>query len=163
LHQGAIVTGVPIPWLPRTVTLVRPRGSSHQFIPLSEAADAFAAAQDGMEMLVAVAKLRPVIVISPGWEIENRVGVRVVPVYSWTESTAAERQSIIAGERPALMHVATFRRLREGVAKLHEQQSVFSGHLGAGRHIASLTTDSLAELLARLAQYAVVRDDRLVR
>ena len=164
LHQGAVVSGVPIPWLPRAITLIRPAGRSHQFVPLTDSPDAFASTtDDGMETIVAVAKARPVIVVSPGWEIENGAGVRVVPLYSWTQATVPEREKILAGERPALMHLAPYRRLRDGVVKLHQQQSVFLGHLQHGRHVASLTSDSLAELLGRLARYAVILDDRVVK
>ena len=163
LHQGAVFTGVPVAWLPREITLVRPAGRSHEFVALRDAPDAFAdPASDGMETMVAVAKVRPVIVVSPGWEIESGSGVRVLPVYSWTSATDAERDQVVAGDRPALLHLSAFRRLHDGVVKLHQQQSVYIGHLRQGRHVASLTSDSLAELLGRLARYAVILDDRVV-
>ncbi|HEY7200257.1 MAG TPA: type II toxin-antitoxin system PemK/MazF family toxin [Candidatus Dormibacteraeota bacterium] len=164
IHQGAVFSRVPIPWLPPPLWVLRPkRHSFRETAPrlADEVNDLFAGDQ-GEETLVVRAKARPVVVLSPYRELRHLRQVRVVPLYSYRgdNSLGRLRTAIEAGELAGAFHLAGDGRLgiEDGVLRLDQIQSVDSHYLS--EQIASLTDAAFASLVSRISRYVQTLDRR---
>jgi len=111
-----------------------------------------------MEAILAIGKLRPVIVVSSNAEIATAAEIRVVPIQSYNPGSTltTARADIERGDRPHWLHLADFGdTLHEGVARCDHQRPVLAKQLPPP--VASLTAESLDILLKRLSDYALLK------
>ncbi len=171
LHQGAIYWGLPILAYPSIALALRPRSepdwSQLRVERVTDDQSAFA----GDDWMVAYAKRRPVVVLSPKRELRQRV-VRVLPMYSYRpdDFLGRNRGRIEHGDFPQLIHVEGNPAVKweAGVISLTQVIEVptatFEGDYVAGvKEACSLTDASLALVIARLRAYLSIMDRGRVR
>ncbi|GAC1573583.1 MAG: hypothetical protein NVS3B18_07010 [Candidatus Dormibacteria bacterium] len=162
-HQGAVCPGTLIHWLPDTLQLLRPTTSGGWTVvemgaTLSPRPFHGSPSAEPMEAILAVGKLRPVIVVSSNAEIAAAQEIRVVPIQTYNPGSilTTARVGIERGDRPQWLHLADFgSTVHEGVARCDHQRPVLAKHLPPP--VASLTTTSLDILLERLSDYALLK------
>jgi len=158
LRQGAVYAAAPVFWIPEDLRISRPHGSVDWSAMRGEdwrtVANRFRVG-DHVELVLARAKARPVVVASHDRDLRARRTVRVVPVYSYNQGTFAERERrrIEAGEVPPLLHINAVGTLREGYVDLHQATTVPRVFLDDADHVADLDDLSLATLLHHYATY----------
>lgn len=165
LHQGAIVDRVPITWVEAPLWLVRPKNAPRleqaELVPAASLTDAFTGDR-GEETVVAMAKARPVVVVSPAVELRRRDTYRVAPIYSYNPGSFWDRRraDVQAGNIPYAIHLNPGQGLHAGVVRLDQITAVRLGLAGdAGGHcVAALDASDLAVLLEHYSRYVVLLD-----
>jgi mRNA-degrading endonuclease toxin of MazEF toxin-antitoxin module len=154
-------------WIQHPLYVLRPKDEPQleRIYPrrAKEVSDAFRG-QRGEETVLAVAKARPVIIVSAFPELRMGRAVRMVPLYSYNEGGSLERQrdDIVKGDIPWGCHLAQGQGMHEGVALLNQVRTSDweSVQTLSPKQVASLTDPSLALLLFRLSQYDSVMNRR---
>ncbi len=154
-------------WVQHPLYVIRPKETPQleQTYPrrADEVTDAFRGNR-GEETILAVAKARPVIIVSAFLELRMGRAVRVVPLYSYNEgvSLARQRNEIADGDIPWALHLAQGEGMHEGAVLLNQVRTSDWESLQTLRpkQLASLTDPSLALLLFRLSQYDSVMNRR---
>lgn len=118
----------------------------------------------GVEVVLAEAKARPVVVLGSFAELRRLRQVRVVPLYSYRDESAVGRlrTDIEDGKVGAAFHLAGDDALgiREGALRLDQMQPVSSELLTT--QVASLSNGALAALIDHAVRYLRTLDRRPV-
>lgn len=166
LHQGAIYSGIPILAYPGIALALRPRREPDWSQLRVERVKEDQAAFAGDDWMVAYAKRRPVVILSPKRELRQRM-VRVLPMYSYRpeDFLGRNRDRIESGEFPQLIHVEPNPAIKweAGVISLTQVMEVptaiFEGdYVRAVMEACSLTDASLALVIARMRAYLSIMD-----
>lgn len=166
LHQGALYVRVPIVWVNPPLFVMRPRRGAIADMAarrLDDLTDAFAGGDD-REVVLADAKLRPVVILSSYPELRRLREVRALPLYSYRPGSAAARlrPDIEAGRVGSAFHLAGNSRLgiHDGALRLDQVQPVDAGFLR--QPAATLSDAALAALLEHAMRYVQALDRRPV-
>ncbi len=170
-HQGAIYSGVPVLGYPSIALALRPRREPDWTQLRVERVTEDQAAFAGDDWMVAYAKRRPVVVLSPKRELRQRV-VRVLPMYSYRpdDFLGRNRDRIESGDFPQLIHVDgnPVIKWQAGVISLTQvievPTAIFQDDYITGvTEACSLTDASLALVIARMRAYLSIMDRGRVR
>lgn len=166
LHQGAIYSGVPVLAFPNIALALRPRREPDWSQLRVERVTEDEAAFVGDDWMVAYAKRRPVVVLSPKRELQQRV-IRALPMYSYRpdDFLGRNRDRIVRGDFPQLIHVDPNPAFKwdAGVISLTQvievPRAIFEGDYIRGvTGACSLTDGSLALVIARMRAYLSIMD-----
>lgn len=166
LHQGAVYSGVPVLAYPDIALALRPRREPDWSQLRVERVVEDQTAFSGDDWMVAYAKRRPVVVLSPKRELRQRV-VRVLAMYSYRRDDflGRNRDRIESGDFPQLIHIAADPAIKwdAGVISLTQvievPTAILEGDYITGvTEACSLTDASLALVIARLRAYLSIMD-----
>lgn len=164
VHQGALYVRVPVAWVPPPLWVMRPKHRPFEDMGAKRAdelSDVFVG-DDGQESILAQAKSRPVVVLSTFSELRRLRQVRVVPLYSYRQSSALARlrSEIEDGKVGSVFHLAGDDALgiHDGALRLDQAQPVDGQFLT--QQTASLSDGALAALMEHLARYVRAFDRR---
>jgi len=166
LHQGAIYSGVPVLAYPGIALALRPRREPDWSQLRVERVTQDQAAFAGDDWMVAYAKRRPVLVLSPKRELRQRT-LRVLAMYSYRpdDFLGRNRDRIESGNFPQLLHVESNPAIKweAGVISLTQlievPTAIFEGnYVGGVMEACSLTDASLALVIARMRAYLSIMD-----
>lgn len=145
MHQGAIYRYRPIFWLNHPLWIVRDRDFSPpppfaaHLYRQNDLRDAFRGGNGNEEDVVARAKRRFLVVLSPQVEIDTNAvkKVLVAPLYSITDRTRPDiAERVRRGELPHVFYLPAdyrFQNVRERYIKYHEIRFLDKRFLGNGK------------------------------
>jgi mRNA-degrading endonuclease toxin of MazEF toxin-antitoxin module len=152
-------------WVDHPLWLVRPKNTARldeaALVPVASVSDAFRGDR-GEETVVAMAKARPAIVISPAAELRRGDTYRVAPIYSYNPGSFWDRRrsDLQAGHIPYAIHLNAGAGLHAGVVRLDQVAVIPRGAVteSGGGVIGALHAPSLAVLLDHYSRFVAIFD-----